>query len=409
MLLLFLMSKLCPNRVRAIYVNHQLQQQSDGWAIQVQAYCEQLEIPCVIQAVEVATGNLENQARLARYQAFGQHLGENDVLVLGHHQQDQAETVLLRLMSGAGVSGLSAMRSVDQREDFKIWRPLLDLSREQICQWAAQSQLQHVEDPTNLDVDYDRAWCRLKLWPLVQQRFPQMQGAIARSSLLMQDANEILSEVLHEDLKRCGDSECLNVEVLLSLSVARRRQLLSYWMKGEGVYRPALQMVERIQNEVITSRSDAQAALHHAGYYYVRYQKKLYRLNKEVYLAPRLAHKIQNNISMQFQLNQCYKLAAGHFIAQPADFGLDPALLKQNLSLLGRQGGEKVHLYGRLGSWPLKKCIQEAHIFPWMRHTIQILSRDNVMLGVFTPAGFWLAQSEYCVAQGWLPIIQAEY
>ena len=68
-------------------------------------------------------------------------------------------------------------------------------------------------------------------------------------------------------------------------------------------------------------------------------------------------------------------------------------------------GGEKIHLYGRVGSWPLKKAIQQAHIFPWLRHTIQILSIDNVMLGVFTPEGFWLAQSEYCVVDGWLPKI----
>jgi len=79
-------------------------------------------------------------------------------------------------------------------------------------------------------------------------------------------------------------------------------------------------------------------------------------------------------------------------------------LLNQHLKLTRRQGGEKIHLYGRVGSWPLKKAIQEAQIFPWARHTIQILSTDNVMLGVFTPKGFWLAQSAYCEAGGWLPI-----
>jgi len=74
------------------------------------------------------------------------------------------------------------------------------------------------------------------------------------------------------------------------------------------------------------------------------------------------------------------------------------------LYLRQRKGGEKIHLYGRVGHWPLKKAIQEAQIFPWTRHTIQILSTDNVMLGVFTPKGFWLAQSAYCEAGGWLPI-----
>ena len=85
--------------------------------------------------------------------------------------------------------------------------------------------------------------------------------------------------------------------------------------------------------------------------------------------------------------------------------GLSPLLLGKKLQLTLRQGGEKIHLYGRVGSWPLKKAIQQAHIFPWMRHTIQILSIDNVMLGVFTPKGFWLAQSEYCVEAGWQPTL----
>jgi len=77
--------------------------------------------------------------------------------------------------------------------------------------------------------------------------------------------------------------------------------------------------------------------------------------------------------------------------------------LKQNLVLTSRQGGERIHLYGRVGAWPLKKAIQEAQIFPWQRHQIQILSRDNVMLGVFSPKGFWLAQSEYVEQGGWQP------
>ena len=70
-----------------------------------------------------------------------------------------------------------------------------------------------------------------------------------------------------------------------------------------------------------------------------------------------------------------------------------------------RQGGEKIHIQGRVGTWPLKKAIQQAQIFPWLRHTIQILSMDNVMLGVFTPNGFWLAHSPYCVKAGWLPTL----
>ncbi len=123
MLLLHLMFFLCPKKIRAIYVDHQLQSLSSSWGEFVRAECARLNIPCIVQAVHVAEGNLEQQARQSRYQAYQQHLQDNEILVLAHHQQDQAETLMLRLLSGAGVDGLSAMKRVDVREDFSIWRP----------------------------------------------------------------------------------------------------------------------------------------------------------------------------------------------------------------------------------------------------------------------------------------------
>ena len=155
MLLLHLLSFLCPEKVRAIYIDHQLQSPSAAWGELVQATCQNLNVPCVLQKVSVCEGNLENQARQARYQAYMQHLDSDEVLVLAHHQQDQAETVLLRLFSGAGVQGLAAMEVVDVRDDFSIWRPLLEVSREQICQWSAELKLDYVQDPSNQDVHYD--------------------------------------------------------------------------------------------------------------------------------------------------------------------------------------------------------------------------------------------------------------
>ncbi len=175
MLSLHLMSELCPNQVRAIYIDHQLQSQSASWGEFVAVQCQQRNIPCSVQAVAVETGNLENQARQARYDAYLQHLAPNEILVLAHHQQDQAETLMLRLLSGAGIHGLVAMQAVDVREEMTIWRPLLDVSREQICQWAHQLNVKNIEDPTNLDTHYDRAWCREILWPLLESRYPKMQ------------------------------------------------------------------------------------------------------------------------------------------------------------------------------------------------------------------------------------------
>lgn len=123
MLLLYLMSQIFPQKIRAIYIDHQLQSQSAEWGKLVAEQATRLDIPFIIQKVQVTDGNLEAQARQARYQAYRQHLQPNETLVLAHHQQDQAETVILRLLSGAGVDGLAAMQSVDYRVDMTIWRP----------------------------------------------------------------------------------------------------------------------------------------------------------------------------------------------------------------------------------------------------------------------------------------------
>lgn len=403
MLLLHLMFFLCPEKVRAIYIDHQLQALSADWGKFVAHQCQQLNIPCIIQPVHVASGNLEQQARNSRYQAYLQHLQADEMLVLAHHQQDQAETLMLRLLSGTGVDGLAAMKQIDVRENLTIWRPLLDISREQICQWASDLNVQNIEDPTNADTHYDRAWARQTLWPVLSERYPKMQAALVRTSELMQDAQDILQEVLQQDLAYCGTETQLDLGKFLQLSKSRQRQLLSAWMKGKQQYRPSLDMVERLQREVIYAKQDAQAALHWQSFYYVRYQQQIHRLTAETYLAEQ--QQVQTSPkTIKFALKDSVQVLSGKFIIAPAQLGLSPALLQQPLHLQQRQGGEKIHLYGRVGTWPLKKAIQEAQIFPWARHTIQILSTDNVMLGVFTPKGFWLAQSAYCEAGGWLPI-----
>ncbi|MDV2470345.1 tRNA lysidine(34) synthetase TilS [Acinetobacter chinensis] len=408
MLLLHLMSYFPSEKIRAIYVDHQLQSSSADWGQFVVQQCQALNISCVVEQVTVTAGNLEKQAREARYQAYLKHLKPTDLLVLAHHEQDQAETLMLRLLSGSGVFGLSAMQQLDIRTDIRIWRPLLNMSREQICQWAQQLNVQNIEDPTNQDTHYDRAWSREILWPLLNTRFPRMQQALGRTALLMQDAAEILTEVLEQDLQQCGNSSELKIAELSALSIARQRQLLSAWMKGTEQYRPSMDMVERVIREVLYSKKDAQAALHWNGFYYVRYQQMLYRLTEQEYTAGKNPDTSEDVLYIR-ALNQSVQTLAGSFVTGTAETGLSLNLLNQPLKLTGRQGGEKIHLHGRVGSWPLKKAVQEAQIFPWMRHTIQILSVDNVMLGVFTPKGFWLAHSAYCEKGGWQPYLVSQY
>ncbi|WP_278395743.1 tRNA lysidine(34) synthetase TilS, partial [Acinetobacter venetianus] len=223
-----------------------------------------------------------------------------------------------------------------------------------------------------------------------------------RSSYLMQDAVEILNDVLQNDIQQCVTENVLDLDALLQRSEARQRQLLSAWIKGTDQYRPSFDMVQRLQQEVILAKPDAQATLHINQHYYVRYQKKLYRLRYDELYAEKVS-PFPNCIEQYYQIGNFIQVASGRYEIDTQEIGLSTKLLGQNLKLIKRQGGEKIHLYGRVGHWPLKKAIQEAQILPWLRHTIQILVLDNVMLGVFSPKGFWLAQSDYLEQGGWQP------
>ncbi|WP_092747519.1 tRNA lysidine(34) synthetase TilS [Acinetobacter boissieri] len=405
MLLLHLFYCLFPDRVRAIYVDHQLQSVSAQWGEQVREYCTQLGVRCECVPVHVQSGNLEAEARNARYDAFKQHIQVNEVLVLAHHEQDQAETLLLNLLSGAGVSGLSAMKAIDCRDDLLIWRPFLRLSRERISQWTNTLNLPHVNDPTNLDTHYDRAWARSELWPILSSRFPHMQAAVARTALLMQDAEEILNDIVSNDLKLCVIANKLDLKKYQNLSSARQRQMLSVWLKAQGVYRPSYALVERLHQEVIYARADAQAALFCKPFWYVRFGDYVYQLSQTQYLAKKY-DQIEASSLLKLKQNMSLDLLSGTFeVQRTQNIGLSSQIFERELLLNQRVGGEKVHLYGRVGHWPLKKAIQQAEIFPWLRHRVQILQSEGVILGVFTPHGFWLADSKFCEPCGWLPVL----
>ena len=413
LLLLYVMAATYPTRLRCIYIDHQLQNASSAWGKTVAAHAQHLHIACEIQKVDVEpTGNVEQQARVARYDAFARALKVHEVLLMAHHQQDQAETLLLRLFKGSGVSGLAAMQTVVERNGMTIWRPFLDLSRQQIEQWAASCHIDAIQDPMNAELQYDRVWCRQQLWPLLQARFPHMQSGIIRSSSLLQDAACILAEVCASDLTHCLDAHPengLDLTRLVQLSEPRQRQLLSTWMQGDATYRPALHIVEALQHSVIHAKADAQALLHWNGIQFRRFQHRIFRLD-----AAAQAH-YSKTIAVE-QLFVMQKDALFQVASTPDHFwqwqqhatqvGLSEALFGKELLLKQRVGGEMVHLQGRVGRWPLKKAIQAAQILPWIRHTIQILYADNVILGIFTPTGFWLAQSDYCQTAGWLPVLQ---
>ncbi len=225
--------------LRAVHVHHGLQAAADAWPAHCQAVCDSLGVPLRLMRVQVRPGaSLERAARDARYQAFMQAMGAGEVLFTGQHRDDQAETLLFRLLRGAGVRGLAAMPEHRPLAQGHLVRPLLAFSRSELEAYAQQHQLHWIEDPSNVDPRFSRNYLRHRVLPSLTERWPQAITQLARTAEHMAEAQGLLDELAQMDLQRAGQPSAfpwlplpsLALEPLRQLSDARQRNVLRYWL-----------------------------------------------------------------------------------------------------------------------------------------------------------------------------------
>ena len=225
--------------LRAIHIHHGLQAAADAWPQHCQAFCAELGIPLQVVRVQVEPGaSLEQAARDARYQAFSEILQAGEVVLTAQHQDDQAETVLFRLLRGTGVRGLAAMPRQRPLGAGLLLRPLLGVARGRLQAYANEHQLGWIEDPSNADDHPSRNYLRLNIFPALVARWPRAAQNMARASTHVGEALELLEALGREDLTYAlmGDrSEWLGVPSLSLgplryLSDARQRNALQTWL-----------------------------------------------------------------------------------------------------------------------------------------------------------------------------------
>ncbi|WP_352336436.1 tRNA lysidine(34) synthetase TilS [Psychrobacter sp. 16-MNA-CIBAN-0192] len=277
-----------------LHVNHGLQVDSDNWAQHVADWALAQQMPCHILPVTV-TGQDEQAARQARYQAMYAHMNQGDVLILAHHADDQAETVLMRLIQGAGVNGLSGMQAWrEHRQGARhngLWRPWLSVTRADITNYAERLQLPYINDPTNDSGDNVRSGLRRDIMPILASYNTNVVHNIARSTQLLADAHASVSAQAYEDCQQTAiTSLCyppfqrvLDIDKLSTLPVYRQRQLLHYLLAQDEPLPPAKQLVD--DTLALTARTDAnhQTALDWYAstdtYRIHRYRQQLFRLS----------------------------------------------------------------------------------------------------------------------------------
>lgn len=216
----------------AVHVNHQLQEHSDAWQDWCAKWCEERKIPIDVHRVTVGGGNLENAARTARQEVWQQY----PVVALCHHQNDQHETFLLRLLRGSSARGLGAMKETTMLGMTHILRPLLNVTRDEITAYVTERGSGWVEDPTNADTSNDRNFLRKELLPLLYRRFDRAPTALNATIRQMQDTAELLDDLARIDGEMCRiEQPEVSLDAVRSLTQERVRNMLRYYLGRRGV------------------------------------------------------------------------------------------------------------------------------------------------------------------------------
>lgn len=260
--------------LRAVYVNHGLQQQAERWAEHCQAVCSEWGVDCVILKVRVVIQrgeSVEAFARQQRYQLLFDHLAEHEVLLTAQHQEDQAETFLLQALRGAGPYGLASMGQSDRHQ-----RPLLHCSKKTIIDYAAEHGLRWVEDDSNGDARYSRNFLRNQVMPLLQQHWGNVSQPLARAAQHQQQCLTLLDDLAEMDCRNVqGDySQTLSITALECLSQVRRQHVFRYWLRQRAIAVPCERQCREIFQQISHAQPHANPSIewHHAGIAYVAYR-----------------------------------------------------------------------------------------------------------------------------------------
>jgi tRNA(Ile)-lysidine synthase len=359
--------------LRALHIDHGLHRDSMLWADHCRSFCAMLDLPCDVRRVQVETnkGNgLEAAARHARYAAFSAELREGEYLVLGHHREDQAETVLLKLLRGAGPEGLGGMRAWRPLGHGQLWRPLLTLSRTQLRDYLKTHQLDCIDDPSNTDTKLARNYLRHEILPRLTQHWPHAVDSILHSAALSRAAADTLQtqwlaafDVLHDPA-----NDSLHAAGWQALDPALREPLLDYWLHALGLSAPTTAQRQQIERQC-GARAGQLPCIRWPGV-------ELYIWNGRLWaLSPRL--EIAADWEAHWRGEPLAVPDGGVLALTDAD-----ARLTETLVVRLRRGGEHIKPAGDAHTRELRDLFQKQRVPPWQRNVCPLLYAGDELVAV---------------------------
>jgi tRNA(Ile)-lysidine synthase len=391
-----------PQSILALHVNHGISPNADAWQAHCEAVCQSMNVYFCsegIQVVRDGTG-LENAARQARYDMFARHIGHGDMLLLGHHADDQLETFFLRLLRGSGVRGLGGMPEWRTIGDGSLFRPWLSCKRDEIRAYAIAHALPWIEDESNTDLQFDRNYLRDQVLPVLHRRWPQTGSAIARSMSWCGEADAVADELAEIDFFACYPHAerlgwSLAFSYLRGLSRARRRNVLRLWLTRCGVSVPGHRILDAIQEQTIDSRSDASPQVAWGEWQCRRYQGRLHIMKQLPSLdTDRIWNCQVTDVISDVGFGEV-SFAPSLGYGMRVDGG-------RPLSVMFSREGVRCRPAGRAHSQTLKKLFQAAAIPPWLRERTPLIYQGEQLLAV----GDWWVCADAAVSEqesGYVP------
>lgn len=368
-------------KICAIHVHHGLSNNADEWALQAQRLCEQLSlqfnlaIECIVEKIQLGNcpDGLEQAARQGRYRVFEKYCTSDDVLLQGHHLDDQIETFFMRAIRGSGLKGLSSIpsqrslsRSNSSNKSCQIIRPFLALEKSVIIQYAQQHQLTWVEDESNQDSSIERNWWRNELLPKIWHRYGNKKQALLRTVQNLQQEQALLSGFIQHDLiDKNKEPSRLNFvgQVLANFPSIAIDALpecfeipyLRAWLSQSVDILPSAEQMQVICHDIIAAKPGADPS-------FIWSNKMLRRYRGVVYLTPQ-------SLSLDSLFEVEYGCTSNR--TEIVD-DYSEVLIAKDYILRSFQPGDQIKLVNRPNR-KLKKYWQELGIPPWLRSIWPIL------------------------------------
>jgi tRNA(Ile)-lysidine synthase len=375
-------------QLHAIHVHHGLHADADQWTAHCSAVCGRLSIP--LQTIRVGATpekgeSPEAAARQARYRAFAQVVRHGECLLTAHHEDDQAETVLLQLLRGSGPHGLAGMPAQAEFHAGWLGRPLLTFSRAELRAYAEQEGLQWVEDSSNAELGYDRNYLRHEILPRLLSRWPSAPATIARAAAHAAQAAALTDQLAATDLSAVRvATDQLSVTALKRLGDTRARNVIRFWIKELGLPLPTAAHLERVMADVLEAKPDAAPLVRWPGAEVRRYRDSMYAM-------PSLSdHDVTQTLQWDLGTPLIVSDLDACLVVQPVNGkGVRRAVLESAVTVGFRRGGERCRPVGRAHTQQLKKLLQEQGIPPWQRDRIPLLYCNNELAAV---VGLWVCE-----------------